>query len=341
MTAYHNGIRWRGINRPGGEYLADWDGWSGQFYYEIPDTVRLASELVFYASRGFNTIRFPIAWERLQHELGGPLDGDYTTKVTDFVTQATAANFLVIIDLHNYNRYATGAFDANGTQVPTNGGYVQHVYGDGTLGVGQLVDVWIRLAELFSGNPSVAFGLMNEPHDFPVPSDAYFAQLQQVIDAIRSKGANQLILVPNSRGSDVEHWDTYAPNGGPLDSVAALGVHDSANNYAFDMHSYREPTATISYSSKVKVVTDWARENCKKLFLSELGVHSNDPNGASQVSDLLNYLNLNGDVWLGWTPWTLSPYDLTTRDNSGALIDGPQMPWYASFLTPGLPQPDA
>jgi hypothetical protein len=43
-----------------------------------------------------------------------------------------------------------------------------------------------------------------------------------MIDAIRETGADQLILVPNSRGSDVDHWATYSPNGGSLDSVAAL-----------------------------------------------------------------------------------------------------------------------
>jgi endoglucanase len=337
MNTYPNGVRFRGINRPGGEYAEEWDGWTGQLYYETPDAAHLDSELAFYTSRGFNTIRFPIAWERLQHELGGPLDPGYTSQVTGFVTQATAAGFLVIVDLHNYNRYATGAFDASGVQVPPNGGYVQHVYGDGTLGASHLVDVWNRLADLFVSNPDVAFGLMNEPHDFSVPADAWFAQVQQVIDAIRGKNANQLILVPNSRGSDVEHWDTYAPNGGPLDSEAALAITDTANNYAFDMHSYQNPNAAISYSNKVKTVTDWAHEHDKKLFLSELGVRSDDANGATQINDLLSYLNLNNDVWLGWTPWTLTPYNLTSRDSNGALIDGPQMPWYAPFLTPGPP----
>jgi endoglucanase len=266
--------------------------------------------------------------------LGGPLDPAYTGQVVGFIDQATAAGWLVIVDLHNYNRYATGAFDAAGAQVPPGGGYVQHVFGDGVLETAHLVDVWSRLAALLAGNANVAFGLMNEPHDYPVPSDTWFAQLQQVIDAIRAAGADQLVLVPNSRGSDVDHWETYAPNGGPLDSKAALLVTDSADNYAFDMHSYLDPGAATSYAAKVTPVTEWARAHGKKLFLSELGVMNDDPNGAAAVSSLLGYLNANSDVWLGWTPWNLSPYVLTVTDDHGVIGDGPQMPWYQPFLTP-------
>lgn len=334
MGAYPTGVPYRGINRAGGEYLDEWDGWTGQLYYDIPDQARLSAELAFLAGRGFNTIRLPISWERLQHDLGGPLDPAYTAQVTGFIDQATAGGWLVVVDLHTYNRYATGAFDPTGAQIPPGGGYVQRVYGDGVLGVAQLVDVWTRLASLLTGNDRVAFGLMNEPHDFPVTSDVWFADLQQVIDAIRSAGAEQLILVPNSRGSDVGHWDQYAPNGGPLDSVAALAVTDLFDNYGFDVHAYLDPGTPTSYSAIVQPITTWARAHGRRLFLSELGVVDDGPNGSAEVGDLLTFLNANNDVWLGWTPWDLAPYRLTTTDDDGVVGDGPQMPWYQPYLTP-------
>jgi endoglucanase len=243
MVAYPTGVRFRGLNRAGAEYGDDWDGWTDQTFYTFPTATELDSELAFYDGRGFNALRFPISWERLQHDLNGPLDPVYINQVLAFVNQANAAGWLIIIDLHNYNRYAAGAFNAAGVQVPT---YKQRIFGDGFLDTSHWVDVWTKIAAMFLGNPDVVFNIMNEPHDFPVISDTWFSNSQSVIDAIRGTGADQLILVPNSRGSDVDHWATSAPNGGSLDSVAALTITDS--NYAFDMHAYQDaPSSATSY----------------------------------------------------------------------------------------------
>lgn len=348
MGIYPDGVPYRGINRIGGEYMDDWDGWQGPWQYFIPDKTQLAAELTYYAEKGFNAIRFPISWERLQHTLRGSLDASYKKQVIDFVTQATVAGWLVIIDLHNYNRYAIDAFDAAGNETP-DGMFTIHTYGDadGALAIGDLVDVWTKLAKLFLANSSVAFGLMNEPHDFPVRSDVWFSDLQKVIDAIRGTGATQLILVPNSRGSDVKHWTEYAPNGGPLDSDAAKVIKD--HNYAFDMHAYHshfdpddhgDPPTKLNprtYAQELEVVTKWARNNGRRLFLSECGVDKNYPaEGPKAIDNLLSYLNKYADVWLGWTPWDDADpkpekqYTLTLIDEAtGNRIDGPEMSWYA------------
>jgi endoglucanase len=146
MGAYPNGVSYRGINRAGAEYGDDWDGWTGQTFYTIPTKAELDSELAFYGDKGFNAIRLPISWERLQHSLSGPLETGYMNQVFAFANQAPAAGWLTIIDLHNYNRYATGAFDAAGVQVNT---YMQQVFGDGLLETSHLADVWTKIATMF------------------------------------------------------------------------------------------------------------------------------------------------------------------------------------------------
>jgi endoglucanase len=332
MSSYPTGVKYRGLNRAGAEFGDEWEGWNGQTFYTFPTMAELDSELAFYGSQGFNAIRLPISWERLQHDLLGPLDPGYTNQVVAFTNQAGLAGWLVIIDLHNYNRYATGAFDPAGVQVNT---YTQHIFGDGSLDTTHLVDVWTRIATLFLGNPNVVFNIMNEPHDFPVISDVWFLNIQDVMDAIRSTGADQLILVPNSRGSDVDHWDTYAPNGGSLDSVAALTITDGMNNYAFDMHAYQDnPTSPTSYVDLLTPVTNWATANGQRLFLSELGVMNGAVNGALALGNLLDYLNTNSNVWIGWTTWNLPPYNITQAGNY--TIAGPEMPWYTPYLTPNM-----
>lgn len=328
MGAYPTGVSYRGVNRAGAEYGDDWDGWTGQTFYTFPTSAELASELTYYGGKGFNIFRLPISWERLQHELNGPLDAVYLNLVQAFINQANAGGWPVILDLHNYNRYATGVFDAAGVQVNT---FTQRKFGDGVLGVSHLVDVWTRLAGAFLGNPDVVFNIMNEPHDFDVTSDTWFLNIQTVMDAIRTTGADQLILVPNSRGSDVDHWDKYAPNGGSLDSDAALIIKD--NNYAFDMHAYQDnPSSATSYVELLTTITDWATNNNKRLFLSELGVANGAANGALALGNLLEYLNDNNSVWIGWTAWNLPPYNISQPGNYTA--DGPEMAWYTPHLTP-------
>jgi len=326
-TPYPSGVAFRGINRAGMEYGDDWNGWTGQTYYQLPSHSQIASELAYFKAKGMNVIRLPIAWERVQHQLYGGLTQVYVDTMMDYINSATNAGFAVILDLHSYNRYATNTHDAQGQQV---GGYTQHTLYDGSLTVDHLRDVWVKLTNLVLDNPKVILNLMNESHDFNRTSNGWFADINTLIAAIRDTGSTHLILVPNSRSSDVDHWSTYAPNGGDLDSVAALAVIDSADNYAYDMHAYQSaPSSCTSYRDLVANVTSWATTNHKKMFLSELGVNATSSNGACAISSLLSYMNAHGDVWIGWTPWDLPPYNVTSEHTA----DGTAMPWYAPFLT--------
>src|SRR4051812_46720190 len=89
MGIYPTGVKYRGLNRAGAEYGADWYGWTGNNFYTFPnfsdltkpvdltkpaDPTKLAAELNYDAAKGFNVIRLPIAWERLQHTPKGHLD---------------------------------------------------------------------------------------------------------------------------------------------------------------------------------------------------------------------------------------------------------------------------
>jgi hypothetical protein len=317
-----------GINVAGAEYGEDWSGWTNQTYFAWRTPAQLTSEMTYFGSKGFNCFRLPIAWERLQHTLLGALDTTYQTNLINYVNQATAAGYTVIVDLHNYNRYAVGAFTSSGSQ---SSSYTQHVLGDGTLTNAHLIDVWSKLSKLFLGNTKVIFELMNEPHDFSITSTNYFAMINDQIAAIRATGATQLILVPNSRASDVDHWSSYAPNGGPVDAIAALAVKDSLNNFAYAMHAYQDnPTSATSYSTLLTEVTNWAKTNGKKLFLTEMGSTSTAANGAVGVAGALQYMNANSDVWMGWVPWNLAPYLLTPDSNY--TTDGPSMAWYTPYI---------
>lgn len=326
-------VRFVGLNRAGPEYGNDWDGWTGQTYYEWPTTANRRAEFAYYAKKGVNTIRLPISWERLQHTLNGPFNATYQARMVEYVSEATGTyGFNLVLDLHNYGRFATGAFNSTGGQVST---YTQRTLGDGVLTFANVADVWVKLATIFKDNPKVIFNLMNEQHDAAgtLDSTAIFSGYQDVLNALRSTGATQLVLFPNTRSSDTHHWSTWSPEGGPLDSAIAQKVVDPANNLANDMHSYQGIDA---WNADIQVVTNWARANGKKLFLSELGTTT----GAAAVSTILTHLNANSDVWLGWTTWNLPPYDImVTNLSTGVITDTPKMAWYAPFLVVSTPVP--
>jgi endoglucanase len=329
-TPYPTGVAFRGINRAGLEYGDDWWGWTGQTYYDKPTHTEILNELTYLKAKGMNVIRLPVSWERLQHQLYGTLDAAYVTLMMDYIDTATAAGFTIVLDLHNYSRYAINAYDAQGNQTST---YTQHTLYDGYLTLDHLRDVWVKLTDLVLDNPNVILNLMNESHDFNRTSNGWFADINTLITAIRQTGATQLILVPNSRASDVTHWFNSAPNGGDVDAVAALVITDSANNYAYDMHAYQvTPSSCTSYRDLVTDVTNWATTNGKRMFLSELGVDVAAPNGACAVGALLAYMNAHSDVWIGWTPWDLPPYEITVDYTA----DDTEMAWYAPYLTPNF-----
>lgn len=328
---YTSGVKFRGINRAGPEYGEDWPGWTGQTYYEIPSGSVLTAEIAHFKAKGFNIIRLPFSWVRMQHTLGGSLHAGYSAAYKTLVETLTNAGFRVIVDCHAYMRYATGVWSGE-TQVGT---YDQHTIGDGTVTNAHLVDLWSKVAALFVGNHYVQFGLMNEPHDLPFNSTTLFSYFNAQIAAIRSAGAKQLILVSNSEGSEVTHWNTWSPNGGPLDSVAALDIVDSENNYAFEHHCYISDPGATDFSSALATITSWSRTNGKKAILTEGFMHNDAAGGSTAWNDLMTYLNANNDVWIGITPWNLDPHTYISQDGGGAtVVDTAAMAWYSPFLTP-------
>ena len=83
-------------------------------------------DLSFITSYDIWLVRLPIAWERAQPQLFGPLDSAYISAMKDFISMAGAQGTKVIVDVHNYGRYISSwAQDA-----AANYGYVAVGKGD-------------------------------------------------------------------------------------------------------------------------------------------------------------------------------------------------------------------
>jgi endoglucanase len=275
--------------------------------YQYPTT----AEADYYIDKGMDTFRLPFRWERLQPALNTPFDATEFSRLDSFVNYATSKGAFVAIEPHNFARYYPdpGNFQSSsqgllGTAVPNSA----------------FADFWSRLANNYKNNPHVIFNLMNEPNT--EPTEQWVASANTAISAIRSAGANNLILVPGNAWTGAWTWfDTWY---GTRNATAMLNIVDPANNFAFDVHQYLDSddsgTSATIFNNDTNIgvqrltnFTNWLKTNHRRGFLGEFAVANstigNDPSqiGDETLTNMLDYLGDNSDVWLGWTWWAGGP----------------------------------
>jgi endoglucanase len=279
------------------------------------------AEFDYFRKKGANVIRVPVRWERLQHEIGGPIDPDELKRLLTVTDHAARRELSVIIDIHNFGMFK----DAN--------------IGSASVPEDALARLWGPLAKLFTGNSQVIFGLMNEPAGVPGPV------LRQAVDAalsaIRKDGAKNLVLVPGIGWSGA--FDFVRLSGDVLG-----GIDDPAHNFAYEMHQYFDSDHSGTHADcaapKAAVAmltgpTQWLRSNHARGFLGEFAAGRSVACLAT-LSALLDYLTENKDVWLGWTYWAAGPwwgdYHFAIEPKDGR--DRPQMTILDRFFKTGAPK---
>ncbi|WP_315924477.1 glycoside hydrolase family 5 protein [Mesorhizobium sp. SP-1A] len=272
-----------GVNLSGAEF-----GKAGGIYgkdYTYPSDRTVA----YFAKKGFNTVRLPFLWERLQPRLGEAFDKAEAARLADAVSRLRAAGLHVVLDPHNYARYR----DA--------------VLGSDDLPDAAFADLWGRLAVLYGKDAAVAFGLMNEPHDLDVRQ--WLSSANAAIAAIRKAGARNLVLVPGTNWTGAHSWEsTDAAN---ANASIMLGVQDPANNYAYEVHQYLDGNFSGTHATceraddaveALQRFTQWLRDNGKRGFLGEFG-GGGDANCAKGITGMVEVMEKNRDVWTGWAYW--------------------------------------
>lgn len=298
-----------GVNLTGAEFAP----------YAIPGTFNLNysypthAEIDYFMGKGMNTFRLPFLWERLQPVAMSDLKADELAHIDDFVNYATGKGAAVVLDPHNYARY------------------YGKIVGQSEVPTVALADLWSRLAAHYKDNNRVIFGLMNEPNS--ISNQAWLTDVNAAIKAVRTTGANNLVLVPGSNTNSGYSWDLKW-SGTDLGRTM-LGVSDPANNYAYEYHQYLDAdgsgtsgncvSPTIG-SQRLQDFTAWLKQNQKRGFLGEFGGGRNDT-CYKALDDMLTYIDHNAEVWLGWTYWAAGPlwneYIFTLEPNASG--DRPQL----------------
>lgn len=273
----------RGVNLAGAEFGEGRGTFGKDYTYPSGETI------AYFAGKGFNAVRLPFKWERLQPRLGRGFDRAERKRLAATVKALRGAGLTVILDPHNYARYDDRPIGSPG--VPD----------------AAFADFWQRLAEDYKDDHGVQFGLMNEPKD--MPATQWLASANAAIAAIRKTGAKNLVLVPGTLWSGAHSWEDE--NEGGANGTVMLGVEDPAGNYAYEVHQYldadfsgKAETCTRA-DDAVKALerfTDWLKRNGKRGFLGEFGGSADQAclDGLARMTALVDREN---DVWTGWAYW--------------------------------------
>lgn len=279
--------RYGGINVAGAEFGKVPGKFGTDYAYPSPKTVQ------FFADQGFNLIRLPFRWERLQPELGQPLDVAELGRLKATVEFATRLKLAVALDTHNYAK----------RRLPSDGWANAHLIGSEAVPTASFVDFCGRLATEFKDNPSVMFGIMNEPTSIKAPE--WLPIVNAALVATRQAGATQLALVPGVNYTGAHSW---ARSGNEIMSDAV----DPGNNMAIEVHQYLDDDSSgtkpesVSRSvgtDRIQAFQDWARKKGVKAFLGEFGAGP-DEQSLAALDGLCAMMRDNADVWMGWAAWT-------------------------------------
>lgn len=270
-----------GVNIAGAEFNGSKLPGRHTFDYIWPN----AKDIERFASAGFTVIRVPFLWPRMQPELNGTLDSNEVKYLDAVIEAGKKNNVKIVLDPHNY------------------GNYRGNLIGSVAVPVTAFADFWKKLAERYKGYPNVIFNLMNEPNKQTAQEWASYAQT--AVDAIRSTGASQLILIPGTHWTGAHSWISSG------NADALKNIKDPQNNFAFDMHQYFDTDSSGTHAScvsedigvkRLKKATQWLNDNGKQGFLGEFGA-SNDPVCLKVLENTLNYMKQNENVWKGWAYW--------------------------------------
>lgn len=275
-----------GVNIAGGEF----GKLPGRYAFDYAYPTR--ASLNYFAGQGFNIVRVPFRWERLQPKLNADLDATELGHLKDSVAAAAALKLTVVLDTHNYAKRRLAEDDWKTPQV----------IGSQAVPSAAFTDFCGRLASAFKDNNSVIFGLMNEPTG--VVAYEWLPIANNAIAAMRSSGAKQLIAVPGVNFTGAHSWFT---SGNDL----MAEVVDPGKNFVIEVHQYldRDASGTTGQvvgptigTERLKAFQDWARARQIKAFLGEFGA-GGDAQSLAALDDICTTMRNNADVWMGWTAW--------------------------------------
>ena len=150
-----------------------------------------------------------------------------------------------------------------------------------------------------------------------------------------------MILVPGNSWTGARSWALQDYNG-ESNAKGILTIKDPLDNWAIEIHQYldqdfsgthKQVVSATTGSERLKNFVNWCRHNHMHAVLGEFAV-PDVPMGEAALNDLLQSMEHDSDVWLGWTWWAAGSrwgnYMFTLEPKNGQ--DQPQMVWLRPHL---------
>ncbi|HEX7450528.1 MAG TPA: glycoside hydrolase family 5 protein [Pirellulales bacterium] len=309
--------RRRGVSLSGAEFgvRPDFSNRNlGQFGKDY--TYNSEKTVAYFARQGVKHLRVPFRWERMQPSLGGELDATELGRLREFVGWARKHDCRVILDPHNYGRYAL-EIDGKAKDCVIDESVEGHV----RVTRDHFADFWLRLSAVFADEPAVeAYGLVNEPHD--MGSSDWKAISQAAVDAIRSRGDGKWIFVPGESWSNSDRFrEINGPKAWVRDPLGRTGYeahcyfdHDYSGRYekSYDEELKRDPELEQRGAKRIGQFVEWCQTNKVRGLLGEFGVPP-DPRWLQVLRNFLQALDragLLGCYWAAGEWWGRYPLSI-------------------------------
>jgi endoglucanase len=301
-----------GINLCGGEFSEDRLPGVLGVDYAYPTT----ENIDYFYNRGFRLFDILFKWERIQKNLGGPLEIQDLQQIKNLVAYCESKGIQVILSLHNFGRYNLRGVD--------------HIVGTNQVSRAHFKDVWNKLTQEFKGFKNIyAYDIMHEPHN--MGSYSWRETAQQAIDEIRKQDKHTAIMIAGNNYAACEKWEEFS------DDLRFL--HDPSNKIIYDAHSYFDEDYSGRYKipyqltgvdemigvQRVLPFAKWLKKHNKRGFIGEYGVPDYDTRWLKVLENFMNCLQdlgINGNYWAGGPLW--KNYPLSVQPESGKP-DRPQM----------------
>lgn len=251
----------------------------------------IEAQFRYYRAAGFNAVRLPILWERLQPKLFGELDHDYLGGISNSLDLAASQHMRLVVDLHNYARYQG------------------KLIGEQEVGVAAFQDVWRRLAKELRGHPALeAYGLMNEPYNTQGQWERW---AQAGVDAVRELDRRTRLYIAGDSFSNAHRWPTTHPKPFVVDPQ---GLESYEAHLYFDRDysgRYQEEVPPSDQASAVRRKTAgfqaWLRRYDKRGVIGEWGVPTGNLDWSPSVYEFLKFAGqacMDTYMWAGgaWSP---------------------------------------